>query len=64
MTDFIRRRPLISAITAFLLLVLLLSSFPIVPETRQAVVVRFGKDIGEVDSWREVAQNVVKQLQQ
>ncbi|HET7605737.1 MAG TPA: protease modulator HflC [Sphingomicrobium sp.] len=43
MTDFIRRRPLISAITAFLLLVLLLSSFPIVPETKQAVIVRFGK---------------------
>jgi membrane protease subunit HflC len=42
-TDFIRRRPLVSAITAFLLLVLLLSSFPIVPETKQAVVVRFGK---------------------
>lgn len=43
MTDFIRRRPLVSAITAFLLLVVLLSSFPIVPETKQAVVVRFGK---------------------
>jgi membrane protease subunit HflC len=42
-TDFIRRRPLVSAITAFLLLVVLLSSFPIVPETKQAVVVRFGK---------------------
>jgi len=42
-TDFIRRRPLIFAITAFLLLVVLLSSFPIVPETKQAVVVRFGK---------------------
>ena len=43
MTDFIRRRPLVSAIVAVLLLVLLLSSFPIVPETKQAVVVRFGK---------------------
>jgi membrane protease subunit HflC len=42
-TDFIRRRPLVSAIVAVLLLVLLLSSFPIVPETKQAVVVRFGK---------------------
>ncbi len=28
------------------------------------VVARFGRDIGDVDSWREVAQNVVKQLQQ
>ena len=43
MTDFIRRRPLASAIVAFFILVLLLASFPIVPETRQAVVVRFGK---------------------
>lgn len=43
MTGFIRRRPLLSGIVAFLVLVLLLSSFPIVPETKQAVVVRFGK---------------------
>ena len=43
MTDFIRRRPLASAIAAFLFLVILLSSFPIVPETKQEVVVRFGK---------------------
>ena len=43
MTDFIRRRPLVSAVVAFVLLLLLLGSFPIVPETKQAVVVRFGK---------------------
>lgn len=43
MTAFIRRRPLLSAVIAFLALVLILSSFPIVPETKQAVVVRFGK---------------------
>ncbi|MGE5564520.1 MAG: protease modulator HflC [Bacillota bacterium] len=43
MTDFIRRRPVLSGVIAFLALVLLLSSFPIVPETKQAVVVRFGK---------------------
>jgi membrane protease subunit HflC len=40
---FVRRRPLLTGVVAFLVLVLLLSSFPIVPETRQAVVVRFGK---------------------
>jgi len=45
MTDFIRRRPLMSVIVAFLLLFILLSSFPIVPETKQAVVVRFGKPV-------------------
>jgi len=43
MTDFIRRRPLLSAFLGVIILVVLLSSFPIVPETKQAVVVRFGK---------------------
>jgi membrane protease subunit HflC len=42
-TDFIRARPIASAIAAFILLLLIISSFPIVPETKQAVVVRFGK---------------------
>lgn len=43
MTDFIRNRPLIAAIIGFIVLVVLLGSFPIVPETKQAVIVRFGK---------------------
>ena len=43
MTDFIRRRPFLAGVIALIVLVLLLSSFPIVPETKQAVVVRFGK---------------------
>ena len=45
MTAFIRRRPLISAAVGFLALLILLGSFPIVPETKQAVVVRFGKPV-------------------
>jgi membrane protease subunit HflC len=45
MTDFIRRRPVLSAVTGFILLFLLLSAFPIIPETKQAVVVRFGKPV-------------------
>ena len=45
MTDFIRRRPLLSAVVAIILLVVLVGSFPIVPETKQAVVVRFGKPV-------------------
>jgi membrane protease subunit HflC len=44
-TDFIRRRPLLSGIVAFVLLFVVLGSFPIVPETKQAVVVRFGKPV-------------------
>ena len=45
MTDFIRRRPLLSAVIAFLALLILLGCFPIVPETKEAVVVRFGKPV-------------------
>jgi membrane protease subunit HflC len=45
MTEFLRERPIISAVVGLLLLVLLLSSFPIVPETKQAVIVRFGKPV-------------------
>jgi membrane protease subunit HflC len=40
---FVRRHPLMIAAGALLLVVLLIASFPIVPETRQGVVVRFGK---------------------
>jgi membrane protease subunit HflC len=43
MSDLIRRRPLLSAFLGVIILVVLLGSFPIVPETKQAVVVRFGK---------------------
>lgn len=43
MTDFIRNRPLLSGIAALVLLFILFSAFPIVPETKQAVVVQFGK---------------------
>jgi len=43
MTDYVRRHPILTAILAVLVLTLVLSSFPIVPETQQAVVVRFGK---------------------
>src|SRR5215218_1812217 len=45
MTGFIRRRPLLAGILGFIVLVVVLGSFPIVPETKQAVVVRFGKPV-------------------
>ena len=45
MTDFIRRRPIFTAVVGLFLLFLLISAFPIVPETKQAVVVRFGKPV-------------------
>jgi len=43
MTGLLRQRPIVSAIVASFILVLLLTAFPIVPETKQAVIVRFGK---------------------
>jgi membrane protease subunit HflC len=45
MIEVVRRRPLLIAIVGVILLVILLGSFPIVPETEQAVVVRFGKPV-------------------
>ena len=45
MTAFIRRRPLLAAILGFIILVVVVGSFPIIPETKQAVVVRFGKPV-------------------
>ncbi|HWC56869.1 MAG TPA: protease modulator HflC [Sphingomicrobium sp.] len=43
MIDAIRNRPILSSVVGLIVLILLLSSFPIVPETKQAVIVRFGK---------------------
>jgi membrane protease subunit HflC len=45
MTDTIRRHPMMAAVIAFLVLFVVLGSFPIIPETKQAVVVRFGKPV-------------------
>jgi len=45
MTEVARRHPLLIGIAAVILLVIVLGSFPIVPETKQAVVVRFGKPV-------------------
>ena len=45
MTAFLRQRPVLAAIAALLVLFIVVSSFPIVPETKQAVVVRFGKPV-------------------
>jgi modulator of FtsH protease HflC len=42
-TAFIRNRPWLAVLIGVFVLALLLGSFPIVPETKQAVIVRFGK---------------------
>ena len=43
MTETVRRHPIITGVAALFALLLLLYSFPVVPETQQAVIVRFGK---------------------
>ena len=45
MIDSIRRHPMFSAVVALVLVFLVFASFPIVPETKQAVIVRFGKPV-------------------
>jgi modulator of FtsH protease HflC len=45
MIDFVRRRPIVAAVVGIFLLVLLVSAFPIIPETKQAVIVRFGNPV-------------------
>ncbi len=66
MMELVRRRPLISGAIALFLLFTVLGSFPIVPETKQAVIVRFGKPnriLGATEAginWRlPFAENIV-----
>jgi membrane protease subunit HflC len=49
---FVRNRPILSLILGFFVLVVVLSSFPIVPETKQAVVVRFGKPVRVLNEYK------------
>jgi membrane protease subunit HflC len=43
--DFVRNRPILVGVAALILLFLAAAAFPIIPETKQAVVVRFGKPV-------------------
>ncbi len=43
--DAVRRHPVGAVAAALMLLFLIVASFPIVPETKQAVIVRFGKPV-------------------
>lgn len=49
---FFRTHPIWSAILAVLALFLVVTSFPIVPETKQAVVVRFGKPVAVFNQFK------------
>jgi membrane protease subunit HflC len=52
MTDFVRRHPMMAGLTALFLLFLVMSSVAIVPETRQGIVVRFGKPVRIVNRYQ------------
>jgi membrane protease subunit HflC len=56
MTELFRRHPLASGFAAFLLLVLLLSSVAVVPETSQGVISRFGKPVRIVNRYKDGEQ--------
>jgi len=45
MTGYVRSHPILTAVMAVLLLGLLITSFPVISETEQVVVVRFGKPV-------------------
>ena len=45
MMDFIKARPILTGVAALLVLFLAIATFPVIPETKQAVVVRFGKPV-------------------
>ena len=53
MMAFLRNRPIVAAISALVLLFLVVASFPIIPETKQAVVVRFGKPVRILNRFEE-----------
>ena len=52
MTGFVRRHALLSTIVGVIVLVVLLMSFPIIPETKEVVVVRFGKPIQVLNQYK------------
>ena len=52
MTGFIRRHPMLSGMLVLAVLFLVFSTFAIVPETRQGIVVRFGKPERIINSYK------------
>ena len=45
MTGFVRLHPILTAALGVVILFVLATSFPIIPETQQVVVTRFGKPV-------------------
>ena len=53
MTDLVRRHPMMAGLLALFLLFIATSAFAIVPETRQGIVVRFGKPVRIINPFEE-----------
>lgn len=53
MIETIRRRPILAGLIGFFVLLLIASTISIVPETRQGIVVRFGKPVRIINRYRE-----------
>jgi membrane protease subunit HflC len=51
-SDFFRRHTLLSTIIGVIVLVVVLMSFPIIPETKEVVVVRFGKPVEVLNQYK------------
>jgi membrane protease subunit HflC len=51
-SDFFRRHTLLSTIVGVIVLVVVLMSFPIIPETKEVVVVRFGKPVEVLNQYK------------
>ncbi|MCL6742087.1 protease modulator HflC [Sphingomonas sp. RB56-2] len=56
MTDAIRRHPIMSLLIGFFLLMTLVSSISIVPETKQGIITRFGKPVRIINRYKDGAQ--------
>jgi modulator of FtsH protease HflC len=52
MIDSVRRHPILASVAALFLLFLIVASFPIVPETKEAVIVRFGKPVRILNEYK------------
>lgn len=52
MTETLRNRPLLVGVIALIVLAVLYFTFPIVPETKEALVVRFGKPVAILNQYK------------
>ena len=52
MSEMLRNRPLLISVVLIIVLLIFFGSFPIIPETKEAVVVRFGKPVAVLNQFK------------